>query len=115
MGRVNAECDACMCEDHVLHGMVSLADGAPAAEATVYVQSENLKLLTESDSKGGFRIPGVCPDGKNILKIKKARYATVTVPIPESTKKSSIIHVRLKRAGNYRQRLLAIKFTAVIH
>ncbi|XP_074989319.1 cartilage intermediate layer protein 1 isoform X2 [Caretta caretta] len=98
MGRVNAECDACMCEDHVLHGMVSLADGAPAAEATVYVQSENLKLLTESDRNGGFRIPGVCPDGKNILKIKKARYATVTVPIPESTKKSSIIHVRLKRA-----------------
>uniref|UniRef100_A0A8C3XR77 Cartilage intermediate layer protein n=1 Tax=Chelydra serpentina TaxID=8475 RepID=A0A8C3XR77_CHESE len=63
MGRVNADCDACMCEDHVLHGMVSLADGAPAAEATVYVQSENLKLLTESDSNGGFRIPGVCPDG----------------------------------------------------
>ncbi|XP_030434993.1 cartilage intermediate layer protein 1 [Gopherus evgoodei] len=98
MGRVNAECDSCMCEDHVLHGMVSLADGAPAAEATVYMQSETLKLLTESDSNGGFRIPGVCPDGKNILKIKKARYATVTVPIPESTKKSSIIHVRLKRA-----------------
>ncbi|XP_074862648.1 cartilage intermediate layer protein 1 isoform X2 [Carettochelys insculpta] len=98
MGRVNAECDACMCEDHILHGMVSLADGSPAAEATIYVQSETLKLLTESDSNGAFRIPGVCPDGKNILKIKKARYATATVPVPASTKKSSVIHVHLKRA-----------------
>lgn len=115
MGRMNAECDACMCEDHVLHGMVSLADGAPAPEAAVYVQSENLKLLTTSDSDGGFRIPGVCPDGKNILKIKKARYATATVLVPKSTKKFSTIHVHLKRAGNYRQRLLAINCTALIH
>nr|XP_006129247.1 cartilage intermediate layer protein 1 isoform X1 [Pelodiscus sinensis] len=98
MGRVNAECNACMCEDHVLHGRVALADGMPATEATVYLQSENLKLLTETDSNGGFRIPGMCPDGKNILKIKKVRYATATVPVPESTEKSSIIHVRLKRA-----------------
>uniref|UniRef100_A0A8C8VQ90 Cartilage intermediate layer protein n=1 Tax=Pelusios castaneus TaxID=367368 RepID=A0A8C8VQ90_9SAUR len=71
MGYVNAECDACMCEDHVLHGMVFLPDNTPAAAAAVYVQSENLKLLTESDSDGGFRIPGLCPDGKNVLKIKK--------------------------------------------
>uniref|UniRef100_A0A7M4DV40 Cartilage intermediate layer protein n=1 Tax=Crocodylus porosus TaxID=8502 RepID=A0A7M4DV40_CROPO len=83
MGHVNADCDACMCEDHVLHGMVSLPDGAPATDAAIYLQSKEMKLLTRSDRKGKFWIPGVCPDGKNILKIKQAKYATATITVPK--------------------------------
>uniref|UniRef100_A0A672US02 Cartilage intermediate layer protein n=1 Tax=Strigops habroptila TaxID=2489341 RepID=A0A672US02_STRHB len=74
MGRVNADCDACMCEDATLHGKVSLEDGSPATDARVYLQAKKLKLLTTADERGMFRIPGICPDGKNTLKIKKAKY-----------------------------------------
>ncbi|XP_030312660.1 cartilage intermediate layer protein 1 isoform X3 [Calypte anna] len=99
MGRVNADCDACMCEDTTLHGKVSLEDGSPAADARVYLQAKKLKLLTMADNRGMFRIPGVCPDGKNTLKIKKAKYATSTVTIPESTRRNLGIQVKLQRSG----------------
>ncbi|XP_061855014.1 cartilage intermediate layer protein 1 [Colius striatus] len=99
MGRVNADCDSCMCEDVTLHGKVSLEDGSPAAEARVYLQAKKLKLLTTVDSKGTFRIPGICPDGKNTLKIKKAKYATATVTVPESNRRNLAIQVQLQRSG----------------
>ncbi|NXX10676.1 CILP1 protein, partial [Podargus strigoides] len=100
MGRVNADCDACMCEDATLHGKVSLEDGSPATDARVYLQAKKLKLLTTADNRGMFRIPGVCPDGKNILKIKKAKYATATVTVPESNRRNLAIHVQLQRSGS---------------
>ena len=100
MGRVNADCDACMCEDATLHGKVSLEDGSPAADARVYLQAKKLKLLTTADNRGTFRIPGVCPDGKNTLKIKKAKYATATVTVPESNRRNLAIEVQLQRSGS---------------
>ncbi|TRZ23649.1 hypothetical protein HGM15179_003448 [Zosterops borbonicus] len=99
MGHVNADCDTCMCEDATLHGKVSLEDGSPAADARVYLQAKKLKLLTMADNRGMFRIPGVCPDGKNTLKIKKAKYATATVTVPESNRKNLAIQVQLHRSG----------------
>uniref|UniRef100_A0A8C0H5E3 Cartilage intermediate layer protein n=1 Tax=Chelonoidis abingdonii TaxID=106734 RepID=A0A8C0H5E3_CHEAB len=103
MGRVNAECDSCMCEDHVLHGMVSLADGAPAAEATVYVQSGTLKLLTESNSNGGFRIPGVCPDGnyrQRFLAIKFTKPYIVKDPVDKVRRIGQSVILCCKAVGN---------------
>lgn len=100
MGRVNADCDACMCEDVTLHGKVSLEDGSPAADARVYLQAKKLKLLTTADNKGTFRIPGVCPNGKNTLKIKKAKYATAAVTVPETNRRNLALQVRLQRSGS---------------
>ncbi|XP_048811880.1 cartilage intermediate layer protein 1 isoform X1 [Lagopus muta] len=99
MGRVNADCDACMCEDVTLHGKVSLEDGSPADNARVYLQANNLKLLTTADNKGTFRIPGVCPDGSNTLKIKKAKYTTAAITVPETNRKNLALQVQLKRSG----------------
>lgn len=103
MGRVNADCDTCMCEDATLHGKVSLEDGSPAADARVYLQAKKLKLLTTADNRGMFRIPGVCPDRKNTLKIKKAKYATATVTVPESNRRNLAIQVQLHRSGSPRE------------
>lgn len=100
MGHVNADCDTCMCEDATLHGKVSLEDGSPAADARVYLQTKKLKLLTVADNRGMFRIPGVCPDGKNTLKIKKAKYATATVTVPESNRRNLAIQAQLHRSGS---------------
>ncbi|XP_034758119.2 cartilage intermediate layer protein 1-like isoform X1 [Acipenser ruthenus] len=98
-GRVNAECDACMCEHHLLLGSVQLEGGQPAAGAAVYRQGRTLKLITVSDDNGKFRIPGLCPDGNSTLKIKMDRYATATVTVPKSTnQRTSVIDVSFKRA-----------------
>ncbi|MGH0140887.1 UNVERIFIED_CONTAM: hypothetical protein FKN15_049141 [Acipenser sinensis] len=99
-GRVNAECDACMCEHHLLLGSVHLEVGLPAAGAAVYRQGRTLKLITVSDDNGKFRIPGLCPDGNSTLKIKMDRYATATVTVPKSTnQRTSVIDVSFKRAA----------------
>ncbi|XP_061451541.1 cartilage intermediate layer protein 1 isoform X2 [Rhineura floridana] len=98
MGRVNAECNTCMCEDHLLHGKVSLQDGSPAAGATIFLQATPTKLLTVSDSGGEFRVPGICPDGKTMLQIKKPKYKTALVAVPESAENPSSVHIHLKRA-----------------
>lgn len=103
MGRVNADCDACMCEDATLHGKVSLEDGSPAVDARIYLQAKKLKLLTTADDRGMFRIPGICPDGKNTLKIKKAKYATATVTVPESNRRNLAIQVQLQRSGSHNE------------
>ncbi|XP_067873752.1 cartilage intermediate layer protein 1 [Heterodontus francisci] len=98
MGRVNAECSRCMCEEHLLYGSVHLQDGAPASKATVHLWGNSDKVLTVCDTKGKFRIPGLCPDGKTALKIKKAYYGTAVVTLSVNNSKMSTIEVKLKRS-----------------
>uniref|UniRef100_A0A4W3K3R6 Cartilage intermediate layer protein, nucleotide pyrophosphohydrolase n=1 Tax=Callorhinchus milii TaxID=7868 RepID=A0A4W3K3R6_CALMI len=81
MGHANAQCDACMCEDYLLYGTVHLQDGAPASRATIYLQGNTDKFLMTCDDKGKFRIPGLCPDGRTTIKIKKEKYRTEIVTL----------------------------------
>lgn len=99
MGQVNADCDACMCQDFVLHGAVSLPGGAPAAGATVYLLTKTLKPLTRTDSSGRFRVPGLCPDGETTLKITKAKFVPIKLTMPKTSMKSATINAEFTRAG----------------
>lgn len=99
MGQVNADCDACMCQDFVLHGVVSLPGGAPASGATVYLMTKTLKPLTRTDRSGKFRVPGLCPDGKSILKITKTKFAPIKLTVPRTKLKSATINAEFVRAG----------------
>nr|XP_028561588.1 cartilage intermediate layer protein 1 isoform X1 [Podarcis muralis] len=98
MGHVNAECDTCMCEEHLLRGKVSLQGGGPADGAAISLQTKPTKLLTVTDSNGEFQVPGVCLDGKTALQIKKPNYKTALVIVPESSGRSSSVHIHLERA-----------------
>ncbi|XP_078283416.1 cartilage intermediate layer protein 1 [Rhinoraja longicauda] len=98
MGRVNAACTQCMCEDHSLYGSVRLQDGAPASEATVHLRGSSNKALTVCDNNGKFRIPGLCPDGKTALEIRKPYYGIAVVTLHQNTSKVSTINIKLKRS-----------------
>lgn len=99
MGQVNADCDACMCQDFMLHGAVSLPGGAPASAATVYLLTKTPKMLTKTDGRGRFQVPGLCPDGKSTLKITKTKFAPIVLTIPKSNLKTATIHAEFVRAG----------------
>lgn len=99
MGHVNADCDACVCQDFVLHGTVTLPGGAPASKATVYLVTKTPKPLTRTDSSGRFRVPGLCPDGKSILKITKTNFAPIELTMPKTRLKSANISAEFTRAG----------------
>ncbi|XP_072134048.1 cartilage intermediate layer protein 1-like [Mobula birostris] len=98
MGRVNAACSRCMCEDHTLLGSVRLQDGAPASGATVHLRGDPDSLLTTCDDNGKFKIPGLCPDGNTAVEIRKPRYGVAVVVLDKGTDKVSIISVKLKRS-----------------
>ncbi|XP_072326354.1 cartilage intermediate layer protein 1 [Scyliorhinus torazame] len=98
VGRVNDECSQCICKEHQLYGFVRLQDGAPASKATVHLWGNPDKFLTTCDGKGMFQIPGLCPDGKTTLKIKKAYYGTAVVTLNINNSKMSTIQVKLKRS-----------------
>lgn len=96
MGRVNAECDACMCEEHILLGSVRGAGGLTAEGATI-LRSD--KLLTLTDHNGHFRVPGICPDGNTTLTVSLQGHATYNAVVPHSSERISVLSVQLKRAG----------------
>ncbi|XP_032720591.1 cartilage intermediate layer protein 1 [Lontra canadensis] len=98
MGQVNADCDACMCQDFMLHGAISLPGGAPASGATIYLLTKKPKPLTKTDSSGRFRVPGLCPDGKSILKITKAKFAPIMLTMPKTRLKAATVNAEFVRA-----------------
>ncbi|KAL2077130.1 hypothetical protein ACEWY4_026634 [Coilia grayii] len=98
MGRVNGECDACMCEDHTLLGSVRSTGGLPAPGAAILRSGPQPKLLTVSDHNGHFRIPGVCPDGNSSLTVQLANHAPHDFIVPLSAERTSVLHVKLERA-----------------
>lgn len=94
MGRVNADCDACMCEDHMVLGSVRGAGGL-AAEGAVILRSG--KLLTVSDHNGHFRVPGLCPDANTTLMVRLQGHSPQTIVVPLSTDRTSVLSVQLQR------------------
>lgn len=100
MGQVNADCDACMCQDFMLYGAISLPGGAPAPGATVYLLTKAPKMLTQTDGRGRFQVPGLCPDGKTTLKITKTKFAPVVLTMPKTGLKSATINAEFVRAGD---------------
>lgn len=100
MGQVNADCDACMCQDFMLYGAISLPGGAPAPGATVYLLAKAPKMLTQTDGRGRFQVPGLCPDGKTILKITKTKFSPIVLTMPKTGLKSATINAEFVRAGD---------------
>ncbi|XP_068173906.1 cartilage intermediate layer protein 1 [Antennarius striatus] len=94
MGRANAECDSCQCENHILLGSVRGAGGLTAEGATIVLSGQ---LLTLSDRNGHFRIPGICPDGNTTLTVRMQGHAPLHVLVPHSVAQVSVLSIQLKR------------------
>jgi len=100
MGKVNDECDGCMCQDHTILGSVRSAGGLPAPGAAILRAGPRPKLLTVTDHNGHFQIPGICPDGNTTLMIKLKNHTPHQVPVPPNTERTSVLLLKLERASN---------------
>ncbi|XDV18327.1 hypothetical protein PO909_024040, partial [Leuciscus waleckii] len=98
MGKVNDECDGCMCQDHTVLGSVRSAGGLPAPGAAILRAGSRAKLLTVTDHNGHFQVPGICPDGNSTLMIKLNNHAPHQVTVPPSTERTSVLLLKLERA-----------------
>lgn len=100
IGRVNAECDSCMCQDHLVLGSVRSAGGlsAPGAAVLLSTLSSNPKLLTLTDHNGHFRVPGLCPDGNTTITVSLKEHVPRAVTVGPSSEPTSVLSVQLARA-----------------
>ncbi|XP_076855483.1 cartilage intermediate layer protein 1 [Brachyhypopomus gauderio] len=98
MGKVNAECTACLCQDHTVLGSVRSAGGLPAPGAAILLSGPIPRLLTLTDHNGHFRVPGICPDGNTTLTVKLQNHAPHRVTMPPSSEHTTVFHVKLERA-----------------
>ncbi|XP_017539156.1 cartilage intermediate layer protein 1 [Pygocentrus nattereri] len=98
MGKVNAECNACTCQEHTILGSVRSAGGLPAPGATILLSEKSPKLLTLTDHNGHFRVPGICPDGNTTLLIKMQNHTPQRVIVPLSSEHTTVLNVNLDRA-----------------
>lgn len=85
-----------MCEEHILLGSVRGAGGLTAEGAAILRFG---KLLTLTDHNGHFRIPGICPDGNTTLTVSLRGHATLSIMVPHSAERTSVLSVQLKRTG----------------
>ncbi|KAF7688100.1 cartilage intermediate layer protein 1 [Silurus meridionalis] len=100
MGRVNTDCNACMCKNHIVLGSVRRAGSLQAPGAAILLAGTSPKLLTLSDHNGHFRIPGICPDGNTTLLIKLQGHMPHQIVMPLTSEPTTVLHVMLERAKN---------------
>ncbi|KAI8498474.1 hypothetical protein Bbelb_236760 [Branchiostoma belcheri] len=67
VGTLNAACDACMCDDHVLDGRVTDTRNAPLDGAEIYLAEKPWEVASTTNSTGRFTLAGACSQGTLIL------------------------------------------------
>ncbi|XP_062412851.1 cartilage intermediate layer protein 1 [Sardina pilchardus] len=95
-GRPSDDCSRCVCEGHLLHGEVLSATGVPLAGARVALVSQPNLVRARTNSKGLFKMPGVCSGSKTLLVINKEKFAPLTVATFNNGSKTSWVHAILK-------------------
>lgn len=99
VGHVNAACDACVCDGHLLEGAVFGAARTPLAGARVtLLEGTSQRWLAVSDAHGSFRVPGVCPSRGARLAIEHDKHVPTTAPILWAKGPLTVFSVQLKRA-----------------
>lgn len=98
-GRPSDDCSRCVCEGHQLHGEVLSATGVPVAGARVALASQPNLIRARTNTKGLFKMPGVCSGSKTLLIVSKEKFAPLTVATFNNGSKTSWVHAILKSSG----------------
>lgn len=101
-GRPSEDCSRCVCEGHVLQGEVLSMSGVPVAGARIALASQPKIIHARTDSKGLFRLPGVCSSSPTQLYIHKEKFAPITASTSSNSTGSSWVRAVLKSAGESR-------------
>lgn len=97
-GTLNAACDACVCDDHVLTGRVETTNNAPIAGAKVALSETPYKALARTDEKGFFKALNVCADANQELLISIAGFVPMKTMATVSSSKTANVQVKLQES-----------------
>ncbi|XP_069779313.1 cartilage intermediate layer protein 1 [Narcine bancroftii] len=97
LGRMNEECDNCICDQHVLLGTVHSTDGASLTGSRITMEDQPLVTVTTTDEAGSFRIPGVCANAQNRVLIEHKRFVPSVFQAVQNSTDTSVIKAILTR------------------
>ena len=97
-GTLNAACDACTCDHHVLTGRVMTVDDSPLSEANISLAETPYNVITQTNVSGYFTTFGVCADEQELL-VTKEGYVPVRRIGNVTTATTATITAKLEIAG----------------
>ena len=100
IGTLNAACDACTCDHHVLTGRVLTKDDVPLSEANISLSATPYNILAQTNVSGFFTTLGVCA-GKEELLVTKAGFVPVRQNAIVLTPTTATITSKLEIAGSF--------------
>ena len=95
---MNAACDACTCDHHVLTGRALTVDDAPLSEANISLAETPYRILAQTNISGHFTAPGVCAIQQELL-VTKEGFVPVTQKANIVTSTAAILIAKLQIAG----------------
>lgn len=98
-GRPNKDCSYCICDGQTLHGEVFTVTGVPVADATVALASQAKVIRAHTDSKGQFKIEGLCTNPQSQVIIRKDKFAPITLPVSINSTDELWVRAVLRSSG----------------
>ncbi|KAJ7388618.1 hypothetical protein OS493_036584 [Desmophyllum pertusum] len=97
-GTLNAACDACTCENHVLTGRVQTKNDAPLSEAKISLAETPYNVLAQTNASGFFIAFNVCADANQELLISREGFVPVKIKATIMTSTTASLKAKLDNA-----------------
>ncbi|XP_019647718.1 PREDICTED: cartilage intermediate layer protein 1-like [Branchiostoma belcheri] len=98
VGTLNAACDACMCDNHVLDGSVTDTRNAPLDGAEIYLAEKPWEVASTTNSTGRFALAGACSQGTLIL-VRRGGYFEEYANSTQLGNETSSVAVKMRVMG----------------
>lgn len=95
---MNAACDACTCDGHVITGRVQSKNGAPISEVSISLAETPYKVLAQTNESGFFIALNACTSEE--LLFTKEGFVPVKLTASGLTSTTANVNAKLEIAGS---------------
>ncbi|KAI8498471.1 hypothetical protein Bbelb_236730 [Branchiostoma belcheri] len=95
VGTLNAACDACTCDNHVLDGRVTDTRNAPLDGAEIYLAEKPWEVASTTNSTGRFTLAEACSQGTLIL-VRRGGYFEEYANSTQRDSETSSVAVKMR-------------------
>lgn len=98
---LSAPCRPAACPEHTLQGAVVSAAGAALPDARVYLEGRPPVLLARSDTRGAFRVTGLCVNIGANVSAHRDGFAPGLAPVVSNGTGLLVAHIVLQKLGEH--------------
>ncbi|XP_078696338.1 cartilage intermediate layer protein 1-like isoform X2 [Branchiostoma floridae x Branchiostoma belcheri] len=94
VGSLNAACDACTCDGHVLNGHVTDTRRVPLGDAEIRYAENPSDVVAYTDAMGDFTVTGACAQGVDII-VRRVGYFEAHATSTQEDATTSYVRVNM--------------------